>query len=54
MVEPAFSPMYVEHLRPTIQKIVDDCLQNMLKLKPPVDLAQVFSMPIPYLVCVHS
>ena len=50
MVEPAFSPKYVESLRPTIQKIVDDCLHNMLKQKPPVDLITSFSMPVPYLV----
>jgi len=47
--------MMVEELRPKIQSIVDNLIDNMIKhgCESPLDLVKHFSMPIPYLTIAH-
>ena len=47
MVEHAFTPEAVESMRPAIQKTADELVDGMLQKKPPVDLVEVFAMPLP-------
>jgi cytochrome P450 len=50
MVTAPFSIKRVEALRPAIQKIVDDLIDDMLAGPTPVDLVQAFALPVPSLV----
>ncbi|MFJ9123650.1 cytochrome P450 [Streptomyces sp. NPDC102340] len=50
MVTAPFAIKRVEALRPSIQKIVDDLIDEMLAGPKPVDLVQAFALPIPSLV----
>lgn len=50
MVEPVFDRQHVETLRPSIQRTVDEFIDAMTKLKPPVDFVQQFALPVPYKV----
>ncbi|GAB3843462.1 cytochrome P450 [Dactylosporangium cerinum] len=40
----------VEALRPTVQRIVDELIDDMLRDIPPVDLVEAFALPVPSLV----
>ena len=46
-MEHAFTPEAVESMRPAIQKTADELVDGMLQKKPPVDLVEVFAMPLP-------
>jgi cytochrome P450 len=50
MVTAAFSIKRVEALRPVIQKMVDDLIDELLAGPKPVDLVQAFALPVPSLV----
>ena len=50
MVEQDFTTAKAEEMRPDIQKIVDQVLDDMLKKPQPVDLLASFGMPVPTLV----
>jgi cytochrome P450 len=50
MVTAAFSIKRVEALRPAIQRIVDELIDEMLAGPKPVDLVQAFALPVPSLV----
>ena len=50
MVTAAFSIKRVEALRPAIQRIVDDLLDELLAGPKPADLVQSFALPVPSLV----
>ncbi len=56
MVEPFFGRKAIENMRPSIQKIVDDCLDKMIKggYKEPVDLVENFALPVPTQVALHD
>jgi len=49
MVSPAFTREHIEAMRPSIQKTVDDCIQDMQKdgCYPPVDLVKGFAHVVP-------
>lgn len=49
MVEPFFEHKNIESQRPSFQKTVDECLENMIKggCKEPVDLVEKFALPVP-------
>ncbi|KXL50294.1 hypothetical protein M433DRAFT_7445 [Acidomyces richmondensis BFW] len=49
MVEPVFTKQSVERMRPSIQKTVDQLLDEMIKAggDKPVDLTEKFSLPLP-------
>jgi pentalenolactone synthase len=46
----AFSARRIELLRPRVQSIVDELLSSLERTKPPVDLHEAFSFPLPALV----
>jgi cytochrome P450 len=50
MVTAAFTVKRVEALRPAVQRIVDDLIDQMLARPRPVDLVQMFALPVPSLV----
>ena len=50
MVTAAFSIKRVEALRPAIQKIVDELIDDLLAGPAPVDLVSAFALPVPSLV----
>lgn len=50
MVTNEFKAKHVEGLRPRMQQIVDQCIGNMLKMPPPVDLVKVFAVPVASMV----
>lgn len=50
MVTAPFAIRKVEALRPAVQKIVDDLIDDMLAQDGPVDLVEAFALPIPSLV----
>jgi cytochrome P450 len=45
-----FTNRQVQRLRPRIEQIVDDNLDKMLAMTPPVDMHRVFSLPVPMTV----
>lgn len=45
-----FKPRRIEALRPAIQEIVDQLLDDMVRLTPPVDLVEAFALPLPSMV----
>jgi len=50
MVTAPFAIKRVEALRPAVQRIVDDLIDDMLAGPQPVDLVEAFALPIPSLV----
>ncbi|MFJ9565753.1 cytochrome P450 [Streptomyces fuscichromogenes] len=50
MVTAPFAIKRVEALRPAVQKIVDDLIDEMLAGPNPVDLVEAFALPVPSLV----
>jgi cytochrome P450 len=50
MVTGSFAIKRVEALRPAIQRIVDDLIDEMLAGPRPVDLVQAFALPVPSMV----
>lgn len=50
MVTAPFAIKRVEALRPGVQKIVDDLIDEMLAGPKPVDLVEAFALPVPSLV----
>ncbi|KOU54898.1 cytochrome P450 [Streptomyces sp. MMG1533] len=50
MVTAPFAVKRVEALRPGVQKIVDDLIDDMLTVGGPVDLVEAFALPVPSLV----
>jgi cytochrome P450 len=50
MVTSSFMIKRIEAMRPGVQKIVDDLLDEMLAGPNPVDLVQAFALPVPSLV----
>jgi len=53
MVTAPFMIKRVEALRPAIQRLVDDLIDQMLAGPHPVDLVQAFALPVPSLVIGH-
>ena len=53
MATAPFTIKRVEALRPAIQRIVDDLIDQMLAGPTPVDLVQTFALPVPSLVICH-
>ena len=53
MATAPFTIKRVEALRPAIQRIVDDLIDQMLAGPTPVDLVQAFALPMPSLVICH-
>ncbi|KAL3135562.1 hypothetical protein ABBQ38_006041 [Trebouxia sp. C0009 RCD-2024] len=49
MVGPLFDPKNIDSLRPSFQKTVDECLEEMIKggCQEPVDLVEKFALPVP-------
>jgi cytochrome P450 len=50
MVTAPFMVKRVEAMRPGVQKIVDELIDDMLKADSPVDLVEAFALPMPSLV----
>ncbi|GAA2686996.1 cytochrome P450 [Actinoplanes palleronii] len=50
MVTAPFAIKRVEALRPAVQKIVDDLIDDLLAGPKPVDLVEAFALPVPSLV----
>ncbi|WP_329048360.1 cytochrome P450 [Amycolatopsis sp. NBC_01488] len=50
MVTAPFTIRRVAAMRPAVQKIVDDCLDDLLAGPKPVDLVEAFALPVPSLV----
>ncbi|WSQ14496.1 cytochrome P450 [Streptomyces sp. NBC_01231] len=50
MVTAPFAVRRMQALRPGVQKIVDDLIDDMLAAGGPVDLVQAFALPVPSLV----
>jgi cytochrome P450 len=50
MVTGSFTVKRVEALRPAVQKIVDDLIDDLLAGPKPVDLVEAFALPVPSLV----
>jgi cytochrome P450 len=50
MVTAPFTIKRVEAMRPRVQKIVDDLIDDLLAGPKPVDLVQAFALPVPSLV----
>ncbi|MGA5363404.1 cytochrome P450 [Streptomyces purpurascens] len=50
MVTAPFAIKRVEAMRPGVQKIVDDLIDDMLAESGPVDLVEAFALPVPSLV----
>ena len=50
MVTAPFAVKRMEALRPAVQKIVDDLIDDMLAGPKPVDLVEAFALPVPSLV----
>ncbi|GCB53081.1 cytochrome P450 [Streptomyces sp. NL15-2K] len=50
MVTAPFAVKRVDALRPGVQKIVDDLIDDMLAAGGPVDLVEAFALPVPSLV----
>nr|WP_093485658.1 MULTISPECIES: cytochrome P450 [unclassified Streptomyces] len=47
---PAFTGRRVAQMRPVIEEIVDDLLENMLRQGPPAELMSSFALPVPSMV----
>lgn len=47
MLLPRFTGKQVEQLRPTIQRLADELIDDLLKQKPPVDMIAVLGRPLP-------
>jgi nitric oxide reductase len=49
MVSSVFTRQKIEELRPSIQKLVDDCIEDMKigGCKEPVDLVEKFALLVP-------
>ena len=47
LVASAFTARRVEELRPRVAKLVDELLDGVVRLPPPVDLVENFSFPLP-------
>jgi len=50
MVAGSFTVKRIEAMRPAVQRIVDDIIDDMLAGPNPVDLVEAFSMPVPTVV----
>ncbi|GAA3256895.1 cytochrome P450 [Nonomuraea helvata] len=50
MVQAAFTVRRVESMRPAVQQIVDDMIDDLLAGPKPVDLVEAFALPVPSLV----
>ncbi|MET7465244.1 cytochrome P450 [Nonomuraea sp. NPDC005501] len=50
MVQAPFTVKRVEAMRPAVQKIVDDLIDDLLTGPKPVDLVEAFALPVPSLV----
>lgn len=50
LVSREFTARRVQNLRPRIQQLTDEMLDQMEKLSPPVDLNPVFAFPLPVMV----
>ncbi|MEV0148764.1 MULTISPECIES: cytochrome P450 [unclassified Nonomuraea] len=50
MVQAPFTVKRVEGMRPAVQKIVDDLIDDLLAGPKPVDLVEAFALPVPSLV----
>ncbi|GAA3141210.1 cytochrome P450 [Nonomuraea roseoviolacea] len=50
MVQAPFTVKRVEEMRPAVQRIVDDLIDDMLAGPRPVDLVEAFALPVPSLV----
>ncbi|MEV4804452.1 cytochrome P450 [Nonomuraea sp. NPDC049421] len=50
MVQGAFTVRRVEGMRPAVQRIVDDLIDQLLAGPKPVDLVEAFALPVPSLV----
>jgi cytochrome P450 len=50
MVQAPFTVRRVEGMRPAVQKIVDDLIDDLLAGPKPVDLVEAFALPVPSLV----
>ncbi|MEU6715714.1 cytochrome P450 [Nonomuraea sp. NPDC046802] len=50
MVTAPFAVRRIEAMRPAVQKIVDDLIEEMLAGPNPVDLVEAFALPVPSLV----
>ncbi|WP_431912870.1 cytochrome P450 [Nonomuraea jabiensis] len=50
MVQAQFTVRRTESLRPAVQKIVDDLIDDLLAGPNPVDLVEAFALPVPSLV----
>jgi cytochrome P450 len=50
MLTPAFTVHQVRRLQPWIERVVEDHLDEMQRLGPPLDLVESFALPIPVLV----
>jgi cytochrome P450 len=50
MVAASFTIKRIEAMRPAVQKIVDDLIDDMLAGPKPVDLVEAFALPVPSLV----
>ncbi|MGW6499258.1 cytochrome P450 [Nonomuraea angiospora] len=50
MVQAQFTVRRTESLRPAVQKIVDDLIDDLLAGPKPVDLVEAFALPVPSLV----
>jgi cytochrome P450 len=50
LVSYAFTPRYLENLRPRIEQLADDLLARMAARTPPVDLIEAYAYPLPIVV----
>jgi len=50
MIASAFAVKRIKAMRPAVQKIVDDLIDDMLAGPKPVDLVEAFALPLPSLV----
>ena len=50
MLTGAFTVRRIEGMRPGIQRIVDECIDEMLAEPAPADLVAAFALPVPSLV----
>ncbi|MET7425981.1 cytochrome P450 [Dactylosporangium sp. NPDC005555] len=53
MLSPSFTVRRIEELRPTVQRIVDDLIDDLLAGPKPADLMSAFALPVPSLVICH-
>jgi pentalenic acid synthase len=53
MLIPSFTMQYAQQIRPEIQRIVDEALDEIVRKGPPVDLVRDFALPVPGAVISH-